>query len=329
MSLHLTPSRATAGAVVLLLFAAAPAAAAPWRQRHPDMALAAAQTTAAPGAMYGGHTSQDDPFAIQVTRGGRALNAMLIRIDPACDDGNRADWSGASRFLPRQPATPPADIGALSPARLARDGRFAANGSATASYGDGIVGTLRQTVRGRLRRGKGRGTYSATLDIVEQASGKRLASCRTGSLRWTARSAPGRTYAGITSQAQPVVVQRTPNGRRVSDLWISYSAPCQSGETFSIGDPLIRFPVSHGRFGDVWTDGVDLDQGGRRLFDYDLTGTVGASTATGAIQVVVKDLDATGNQTDVCDTTPLTWKAVSTKGASSGVSRRPALRRVG
>jgi len=307
MSPHLHPARAAA--VALALATAAPAAAAPWRLRHPAAARAAAAPAA---AVYGGHTTQDDPFALRVARGGRALRSLLVRIDMACDDGKTASWPGAATFAATAPTSPPQGRNVFGPARIARDGRFQADGLGSGSYGPGVVGTLHETVKGRLRRGSGRGAFSATLDIVDQARGNPVTTCRSGALRWTARSAPGRVYAGLTGQEEPVVVERSRNGRRVDRLWISYSAPCQSGGAFTFGDPLVRFPVRRGSFGDTWSERYDRPEGAERVFEYLLTGTVGARKATGAFRLRVTDTDAAGAQKDVCDTGSFAWAADST-----------------
>jgi hypothetical protein len=286
--------------------------------------IAAAASLAA--SIYGGHTSQDAPVALRVSGDGRTLEQLLVHVHARCDDGNSGSWSGAASFAAFKPPTFQLGKSVFSPARVSRRGSFRATGVAADRFGDNF-GIVTQTLRGSVRRGVARGTYSATIDITD-ANGAKITSCRSGSVRWEARSAPGRTYAGLTSDGRPVVVQRSRDGRRVDSLWVSWSAPCQGGGGFSIGEGLVRFPVSRrGSFGDAFSDDLKLDVGGTRTFAYDLSGDVGASRASGTFRVQVADKDPAGATTDTCDTTLLSWSARSTKGAVK--PRRRGIQRVG
>jgi hypothetical protein len=290
-------------------------------------ATAAAPAAAAPAAIYGGHTAQHAPIALRVSADGRTLQQLLVHVHFACDDGESASWAGAASFTTFKPPTISLGENAFSPARVSRRGSFRATGLAMESYGDHF-GAIRETIRGTVRRGVARGTYSATLDITD-AGGAKAISCRTGTLRWEARSAPGRTYAGLTSSGRPVVAQRSRDGRRIDSLWMSWGAPCQKGGGFSIGEEFVRFPLSGGgRFGNPFSDDYKLDDGGTRTYAYELEGKVGASRASGTLRVLVTEKDAAGATTDSCDTTLQRWTARSTKGAPVK-PRRSEIRRVG
>jgi hypothetical protein len=137
-------------------------------------------------------------------------------------------------------------------------------------------------------------------------------TCRSGKLRWTAVSSPGTIFAGTTSDARPIVLQRSRDGRQVDALWVSYYAACQEGGGgFAIGEELLEFPLRSGVFGDTWT--YEPDKAVSAL--YSLRGRVGAARASGTLRVVVTTKDETGAETDVCDTTELSWSARSGKGA--------------
>lgn len=292
MSLH----RSAALAVLLGLAGAAPAAAAPV-------------------AIYGGRTAQDAPIALRVSADGRRLMQLLVHVDVRCDDGGDTSWSGAATFASFKPPTISAGRNVFSPARVPRRGSFRTTGEATSYYGDDGRGTLKQTLRGSIRRGVAHGTYSATLEIMSTQTGDRVATCRSGTLRWAARSAPGRVYAGRTSAGAPVVVQRTRDGRRVDSLWMSWQADCQGGAFYDTGEEFGGFPVSRaGRFGNPFDDTVRLPDGGTRTWAYQLSGLTGTSRASGAFRVVVTDRDAAGATTDTCDSTALRWTARSTPG---------------
>lgn len=312
MSLHLQATCAAAGAAATLaLTAAAPAAAAP-------------------ESIYGGHTAQDAPIALRVAGSGRVLTQLLVHVHATCDDGAGASWSGAASFAA---FTPPAiGIGenVFSPARISRRGAFRATGLATDRYGDKI-GTVTEKIRGTVRGATAHGTFSATIDIVDPATGAKVTSCRSGTLRWAARSAPGRTYAGLTSNRRPVVVQRSRSGRMIDSVWVGWSAGCQNVGGFSVGEELVRFPASRtGRFGDGFSDELKLPDGGTRVFAYRLDGRAGATLASGTFRVEITDKDAAGATTDTCDSTQLSWSARSTRGRAPRVSpKRSAIRRVG
>jgi hypothetical protein len=311
MSLHLTPIRRAAGAVALLaLSAAAPAAAAPI-------------------PIYGGHTSQDAPIALRTSADGRSLTQLLVHVDLQCADGSTASWSGAATFAAFKPPTIAGGKNVFSPARVSRGGSFRDTGEARDFYDENGIGTITETLRGAIRHGVAHGTYSATLDIVDGQSGQTTASCHSGTLRWAARTAPGRVYAGRTSDDGPVVIERSRDGRRVDSVWMSWSADCQSGGSFDIGDDFVHFPVSRaGRFGNAFDQPFTLDGGATRTFAYQLGGQVGASRASGTFRVIVTDKEAAGATTDSCDSTQLRWTASSTKGKPPNPGRT-AIRRVG
>ena len=295
-----------------------------------SLALAgAAPAVAAPVKIYGGHTSQDAPIALRTSADGRTLTQLLVHADMNCDDGTPASWSGAATFAAFKPPTISAGKNVFSPARVARNGSFRATGEATEYYDANGIGTIKETLRGNVRGGVAHGTYSATLEIVDQQTGQKTASCRSGTLRWAARSAPGRIFAGRTSDARPIVVQRSRDGRRVDAVWISWGADCQSGLFFEFGEQFVRFPVSRsGRFGNAFEQPFTLDSGGTRTFAYELNGQVGANRASGTFRVVVTEKDPAGATTDSCDTTQLRWTASSTKGKPP-TAPRTDIKRVG
>lgn len=99
-------------------------------------------------------------------------------------------------------------------------------------------------------------------------------------------------------------------------LWVAWTAPCQSGGAFEIGEGLTNFTIaSSGHFGDTRTDETKLDDGstGTRLYTFD--GTAGASRAAGTFGVQLTQKDAAGTVTESCESPVEHWTARSTKGA--------------
>jgi len=288
---------------------------------------AAAPAAAAPVQVYGGHTAQDAPIALRVAGSGRTLTQLLVHVRAPCDDGNGATWSGAASFAAFAPPTINLGANVFSPARISRRGAFRATGMARDTYGDKL-GTVTQTIRGTIRRGVAHGTFAATIEIIDPATGAKVTSCRSGTLRWAARSAPGRVYAGLTSARLPIVIERSRSGRKVNSMWVSWAAPCQNAGGWAVAEELVNFPVSGaGRFGDTFSDEMKVDGVGTNAFAYRLAGTAGASRAAGTLRVEITEKDAAGATTDTCDTTLVSWSARSTKGPAPRV--RPPIRRVG
>jgi hypothetical protein len=276
----------------------------------------AAPAAAAPTAIYGGHTSYYAPFSLRVGANGAKLTSMLLQVDFRCDDGAGASWSGRAEFESFEPATISPGDNVLTPARISRRGTFRAIGKAAAYYGEDNTGAITETLRGTIRRGTAHGTYSATLVVRNTDTGATVRTCRSGAVRWDARSAPGRIYAGQSSDGQPLVIERSRNGRRVTILWVAFSAPCQGGGAFEIGEGLTNFPISKsGRFGDSWNDEEKRDDGGSVARAYTFDGTVGAAGAAGTFGVRITEKDAGGAVTDTCESPAAHWTARSTKGA--------------
>ena len=115
------------------------------------------------------------------------------------------------------------------------------------------------------------GTIAAKIEIVDPATGAKVTSCRSGTLRWAARSAPGRVYAGLTSARLPIVIERSRSGRKVNSMWVSWAAPCQNAGGWAVAEELVNFPVSGaGRFGDTFSDEMKVDGVGTNAFAYRL-----------------------------------------------------------
>ena len=118
-----------------------------------------------------------------------------------------------------------------------------------------LAGLMSASYAGKLTGKRASGTLSATITVVDQASGNTVTTCRTGSVRWSATRAPGRVFAGSTAQDHPVVVRVDAKRRKVSDLIFGWQSEhlqarlaCSSASTRTSAD----FPLSSGRFGDAF-----------------------------------------------------------------------------
>lgn len=319
---HSAARRASFGAAALLALAAAGPPGAAARTSLINVATASKVAPPAAGTVYGGSTGQDAPFGIRVKRGGAALSQLLLHFRAKCENGNGLTWSGPADFASFQPPTVDLGDNVFAPAKLSRTGRFKASGRGVAGFGE-FGGLIMESIRGQVRGADARGTFEATVDLFGP-DGAKVTSCRTGRLRWAARSAPGRTFAGLTSDRRPVVVDLARDGRSVEDLRLSWGAPCQPTGGLALGDHLRGFRVSlSGRFGDTFTQEFTPEPGIKTSFAYVLAGDAGRTKASGTFQVKVTETDAGGATSAMCDSTLLQWSASSSRGpAPRGVKRK-------
>lgn len=268
---------------------------------------AAAPAAAAPATILGGTLPEDAPFALRLAKDGRTLRSVAAHVELACDDGQHRILSGEDAFASGGDIDPGDTV--FPRTRLSKRGVLRADGTSSAEFSSGTA-AVTERLRGTVRDGRARGTLSATMVLTDTASGAKQ-TCRSGTLRWKAISAPGRIFAGVTSDGRPIVLQRSRDGRKVDGLWISFNAPCQNEGAFAIGEELMNFPLRAGVFGDTWT----YEPNKTTSAAYSLRGRVGAARASGSFRVQVTVKDDAGATTDTCDTTPLSWSARSSKGA--------------
>jgi len=270
-----------------------------------------AAQAAATGTVFGGQTSQEDPFSVTVSRDHRRLVSAETWVDASCADGNFAQYAATVHFAAKLPSrTGSSNVAA--PNKPSPKGVIKAKGAALADYGT-AVGKVTETWTGRIRGSRMTGTLVLRLALVDKASGNALTTC-SKRVTFGAVMAPGRVFAGKTSDDLPVELELDELHTRVNVVRIGWAAPCTpSGVTFSLGDVLTRFPLSTtNSFGDSFTYGpFDLAGGGKRTFAYVLHGTVGRTKARGTFQVTATDTDATGTTTDTCTSATVSWVALS------------------
>jgi hypothetical protein len=280
------------------------------------VAAAAAATPAAraaPRVHFGGHTHQGTPIVLDLHHGGRSLDRVRLLAEAKCSDGQPLRFYLTLRLRPHPPTSVSEREHVLSPDTVRDNGRFSATGLGTEAFGT-RNGAFQEHVDGRIRRnGAAAGTYRAHIDLVDFNDPLHAVTCTTGRLRWTARSAPGRVYAGTTSQDMPVVVELDADRRSVRHLRFGWGAGCMPDGSGSwlLGDDLVDFPLGGGHFGDAFTEDLALDAGGKRTFAYQVAGSMSRRAASGRLQVQVTDGDAAGTATSTCDTGTITWSARS------------------
>ena len=124
--------------------------------------------------------------------------------------------------------------------------RFSAEGYRSVEFDDDTFGETRHLLAGRVRGDTVRGTLALSVDLHD-AAGNPVGTCDTGRMHWTARSAPGRIYAGATSDDQAVVIRLDRARRRVTRADIGQWQACREGGGF-LGHNFFDGPLRAGRF---------------------------------------------------------------------------------
>jgi hypothetical protein len=249
------------------------------------IAIAPSGATAAPGTVYGGATSQDDPVALVVSQDHRRLVRLIAHVDLRCSDGAATDWSSFTSFAGR--------------ARISPTGRIDVRNSTVA-----LAGTLRGSTA--------RGTISVSESFADPNTGAK-ATCTSGRVTFRTRSERGSIFAGLTLKGHPVVLELAADRLAVRSLRYGWEAPCQHDGLLAIGDSFGGFPLGPKRgFGASFLlDPIDLGGGAHRNVAYSLHGRAGKTEASGTFSMTATDTDPTGATTDTCTTGRETWRAVT------------------
>jgi hypothetical protein len=276
----------------------------------PGATAVAKRRPAAPPTIYGGSTSDDAPFGLQVSKDHRRLVRLLIHAGAACPSGGTAVVSEAVPFAAKLPKSSQANT--IIGNRLKAGGRFSFPGAATQDYG-ARTGLVAENVTGRIHGATAKGTFDLTVEIIDTASGDTVETCRSDTLHWTARAAKGRIFIGLTASRRPVVMALTPDRLQVADIWFGWTAPCRPQGTLVVGDHLSHFSVSPGgQFGEAFDAGpYGRPDGSSVTWHYDVHGAVSRTSASGTIAATWARTDAAGATDATCELPAEQWKAAS------------------
>ena len=288
----------------------------PTHTRAAGLAIVAVVAAGAPSpasarnAVYGGSTSAGAPIVITADKKAKSLRSAVVSWRAACDNGRGFPIAVPLRAVKAEAGFDPG-FSELATSRNGK-GRFAGVQLGSSDLGD-QVGTLSARYAGKLSAKRASGTLDATITVVDRASGTTVATCRTGSVRWSATRAPGRVYAGSTAQDHPVVVRVDAKRRKVADMLFGWqSGTCKPDDVFLfVNESFSDFPLGSGRFGDAFNMTYTPDEGGSGKVAYDLTGRVARTRASGTFRVGLTETDAAGNITTACDSGSVSWSAVT------------------
>jgi hypothetical protein len=262
------------------------------------------------GAVYGGSTSKGAPNVINADKKAKALRSAVVSWSAACDDGRRFPGSVQLKAVVAEPGFTPG-FRELATSQNGK-GRFKGIELGTYNLGDRSGGLI-ANLSGKLTPKRASGKLSATIIVLDNATGDTVATCRTGSVSWSATRSPGRVYAGSTAQDHPVVVRLDAKRRTVADLLFGWeSGTCRPDDlSISVDERFGGFPLQGGHFGDAFDQQFDPGDGGQGKVSYDITGRVAKTRASGSLHVNVVQTDATGATTAACDSGAVSWSAVT------------------
>jgi hypothetical protein len=268
----------------------------------------AATAPPASGSVYGGSTGGSEPIAVTANKAMKKLTSVVVGRSAECDNGMRFYDDRELTAATVQPGFNPGPDDLLM-SRNAK-GRFKGTETGSASSADSVAAIVFQ-IEGKLSPHRVSGTLSGTAKIMDKATGNAVGSCQTGTLRWAASRAPGKVFAGATSQGEPVVARVDPARHKVSDLMLTWeSKSCTPPGFVRVPDDVGNFRISRsGAFGAPFDEEFALDGGGKRTFAYDVAGHVTKTAARGTYRVTMNEADAAGTQTSSCDTGAIGWKA--------------------
>jgi hypothetical protein len=275
----------------------------------------AALLGAAPGAfaadrVYGGSTSAGEAIVVTADKAGKKLRSAVVSWRAECADGEY--FATGSALTPAQSA--PGFTPGPDELEIKRNGKRRFAGTQHVGYGLGdAFAAVTVALDGRLGAKAASGTLSAEVAIIERATGNALTTCRTGRERWRAARAPGRIYAGKTSQDQPIVARLDAKRRRVTDVMLGWdSSSCQPEGAVHYPERLSNFRLaSTGRFGDEWDATEPVSDGGSARTTYALTGRIARGGARGTLKIGVTWTDPAGAVTRTCDSGSVSWKAAT------------------
>jgi hypothetical protein len=267
------------------------------------------------GATFGALTSQDNPLAIRLSSNGMRVERIAFHWDAKCTSGTVFSFGDILAPTAKPPSGP---VGEDPYLPLSKSGSFKGSTLAVRDLGNGRMATLSQVISGKLGESNGAGTWSAHLDAVDVASGQKVDTCDTGTIKWTAPKPQTLYYAGATSQDEPLVLQLKKNRRTVRSFRIGWTADCFAAgappgspplNVFSVGEALANFPIKADKFGDTFSNTYARQDGGANKFDFEVTGKVGKKKAGGSFHALMTSTSSSGVTEGTCESPKVTWNA--------------------
>jgi hypothetical protein len=274
------------------------------------LTIVAAPPAFAASGVYGGSTSDQEAIVLTTDAAGKKLRSAVISWEAPCADGMSFPVAIKLTAVKAEPGFRPAPDD-LVVGRNAK-GRFSGTQFAGRSVGDDAALVTTQ-LSGRLRARSASGKLSATVSIVDGATGEEITTCETGSQSWSASRAARRVFGGSTSQEEPIVVRLDRKRKRVTDLITGWqSATCEPPDRyfrFALGFQQLR--LRGARFGGTFEEPVQMDDGSSVTFTYDVSGSLKRRAMRGGLRVTVAGTDPAGAPNLSCDSGKVSWRAAT------------------
>jgi hypothetical protein len=273
------------------------------------LVLAAGLTVAlsagnASAAVYGGETAQRAPFSITLSKRGQ-VKSIGTMWRARCASGKTYDFGGMLTATNKAPSViPPGENPLLA---KVKGGKLSGTALGSANFGDQGSGAITQKFSGRLKPTRASGSWSGHMEVLDDQA-KTIDTCDTGTLRWVAQRGPN-TYAGSTTQGDPVVVIARKDRMKLDYFGFGWQANCTPDGFWHIGEEFGNFPLtSSGAFGDTFTNEYPFDdKTGKNSFTYKIDGSLKKKRGSGTLSVHVVSNDTAGATTQTCDSTLVRW----------------------
>ncbi len=274
------------------------------------LSFIATPTAFGANGVYGGTTSAAEAIVITTDAKAKKLRSAVISWEAPCRDGMSFPMASALTPVTAEPGFMPGPDDLVIGFNAKR--RFLGTQLTARDLGDHTA-LVTVELSGKLRARQAAGKLTATVSILDNASGAEVTSCETGSLKWSASRSAGRIYGGKTTQDEPVVARLDAKRKTVTDLLVGWeSDSCQPPDNyFRFGERYRGLAVRSGRFANTDDESYPTDDGGTLAYHYELAGSVARRSVKGSLHVTVTATDAAGATNLTCDSGQVSWKAAT------------------
>jgi hypothetical protein len=225
-----------------------------------------------PGGVYGGRSSQDHPMSLRLTRDGKWLRSMFLRVDAdMCSSSPAQGYSLPLHYQNR--LSPPWRVAVRADGGFDDVSRWLGETRA----GEKLDLDFEVVLKGQVGRTGAAGTIRVS-GRVSDADGNVVDRCDSGTARWTLGRGViygGATYGGAIHDRTAVSVRLARDHKRLTSFFIDLVFACRSGTT-SI---LVNHSLKHLAV-PVRRDG-SFSKRGYSLVPFETFQTPGGETATG------------------------------------------------
>jgi hypothetical protein len=274
-----------------------------------SLAMGLAAESASAARVYGGQPSGSESQAqlvLSLSNDGTRLTKLTFHVNAACGE----DFTSLDFGTPIAVDQPPERI--IDGEHYLIDGRV--NGGRISGMivgADSIDETTAEFMTLTLAGTVGRTRASGRMQILyvrrNLATGDIVTQC-SKNVGWRSTRAPGRVYAGATSQGEPVVIELTSDRKRVDHAHLGWYANCSQGGYIEFGHDefdlrsfaLSRTGAFQRRYAMTFSDGTLVQR---------FRGRIGATRASGTYQAT---FTTTGQAaSDTCRSGAVSWSAAT------------------